>query len=515
MASVKSKPSCIPGGDYKARQNADGTWNVYDVPIVLQAAIPVTTADGEQTEYMLTPDWMDRALANSDRRYAHGRYLAPLHVNHHFQGRDVSRAGMFKLSRRGVLHYEGKKHAALFGTLLYLDGEAYAELRAGKLPYLSAEIHDVEKAEIDSVALMADTVPFFRLPNLTVGSEQPFTGAQLQRYRGRLAATLSAKAGRRLALLMNLNARGGGQTMDPAKMKEAMMAALGAAFDAMIEPGDEMGGEMPLDDGAMLMGDPLDPAAEVAPEMALEPEAVPADTIPGPADTAPGMEPGAAEDPAALMEEPIEPIAPAEQPEPEAEIVEEEDPDAMLCADPRELAKGGAQMQARTAARAAAGTAAQLSALQRENASMKAELAAIKRDRAYEKRVGKARAQLDAFGITPELDKQIREYAKQGDAVLSAFVNTYTEHAEAVPPSAWTGEQRARAALKAEPAVAQLVANASPEVSQLAAKYAREYDESKAAGYNLKMSKEEHVRTCLQADGHRVAGDSGPSPFAR
>ncbi len=183
----------IPGGDYRATQHPDGTWVVEDVPVFPEHEIPLLGADGTPSvdaegnpkTAKIDREWLYRALERSQQR-ATGwggqakPYLPPLHVDH---TRDAAgnpqptrRAGHFALRRVTEINYEGQPRATLTADL-YLDPEMYAELRAGKLPYLSPEVHDIRTPELDSIALMDDTVPFFRLPLVTIGEEQRFAGA--------------------------------------------------------------------------------------------------------------------------------------------------------------------------------------------------------------------------------------------------------------------------------------------------------------------------------------------------
>ncbi len=161
------KPSTVPGGEHEAVIARDGTATVLNVPIFCEF---VVTAEGK--EVRLTKQWMLAALRAAQERERDDDYLPPLHINHHDTGRDVDPAGWYRLRDVRLAEYEGELLWTMFADLI-VHGEIYeSKVRRSRLPYRSVEIHDVRKAEIDSLALMADEVPFYRLQLLTIGSER-------------------------------------------------------------------------------------------------------------------------------------------------------------------------------------------------------------------------------------------------------------------------------------------------------------------------------------------------------
>lgn len=446
----------MPGGKYDADQNPDGTWNVRDVPIVVEAEVPVGT-DGETEP--IDKKWMQTALAASDRRLAQDSYLAPLHHNHHGSGRDVSKAGSFKLTRIVLGTYEGEKRHKLLADLLHVDAETYADLRAGKLPYLSAEIHDITQPEIDSVALMADTVPFFRLPNLTIGRESPASQAKLEAlvYGGR-------SNGRRQGAVL-LMATGGGPVEDPREqIKAAAMAALSDAIDA-IGGGEEDDAE---DDAAVLDDDMMDDTPP--PELG---EAVPAEQEAG------------------------------DDPEIEIDLEDDEDDDGsaeLSCGspkDPLDHVKAAARMDAKHS------TA--LAASRQREAKLEARLAAIEADTAHAKMVAWAMKQLKPYNLI-ELDAKVEKWAGKGKAALRAFVETVKTERPIDPPTSWAGEA---GALGVQTADAAFLSALPTQHHDKAQQFASEWRSARAAGYPGKCSLEDHVTICLQAEG-LMAGHPDP-----
>lgn len=146
---------------YQADRNADGTWNVRDVPITA-----VADDLGEDMRW-LTREWLQGAIAAAAKKHADDGYLPPLHVDHHFRGEEVRGAGRFLLRRLGEHLYEGKPRLFAFADLLRIRPEVFDELRRGELPYRSIEALDyANRSEVDSLALGDHWVPFFRMPLL-------------------------------------------------------------------------------------------------------------------------------------------------------------------------------------------------------------------------------------------------------------------------------------------------------------------------------------------------------------
>ncbi len=159
------------GGNFRAVQNANGSWNVFDVPLFCAHQVEM----GDET-LEIDKAWMTAAVQKADRRYREDYYLPPMHVNHHGTGREVRAAGFYRLKTVRKVPYEGKLVWTVFGDLIHVPENEYEEIRGGRLPYRSVEIFDLKAEEIDSLALMADEVPFFRLPLTTIGEEVTFQG---------------------------------------------------------------------------------------------------------------------------------------------------------------------------------------------------------------------------------------------------------------------------------------------------------------------------------------------------
>lgn len=181
------------GPGYRAEQASDGTWTIFDVPVFAVHEHPTFGKFGAK--------WLKAALGMAQTRAAEG-YLPPLHVRHHDEptGAPVRGAGRFRLTRVGPVSHGGEQIQALWADLIGVRPEIYAEIARGDFPYRSVEIHaahvDPKAAEIDSIALLDDEVPFFRLPMLRISDQQPLISTKLQATGPVLAyqATATGKA---------------------------------------------------------------------------------------------------------------------------------------------------------------------------------------------------------------------------------------------------------------------------------------------------------------------------------
>lgn len=158
------------GGRYRAEQASDGTWTIYDVPIFVSHRVKTTGGK----ELQINRAWMERAIATANRRHTEDRYLPPLHVHHHGDGRPTEPAGHFQPRYVRAARYEGRTVDVLYADLVTVPDATYRRIRAGSLAYRSAEVLKLAVPEVDSVALLPDRVPFFRLPLLTIGEEMPY-----------------------------------------------------------------------------------------------------------------------------------------------------------------------------------------------------------------------------------------------------------------------------------------------------------------------------------------------------
>ncbi len=150
--------SAFGPGNYIAERQANGNYAIRDVPIF---------AEHERGGMAFDREWLAQAVEKDAERRREG-YVAPLHIEHSSSVDVPKRAGHFVLTRVADSEYEGEPRALLYADLVDVPPAVFKEIKSGKLPYRSAEIHDFDKPEINSLALMQSKVPFFRFALLTV-----------------------------------------------------------------------------------------------------------------------------------------------------------------------------------------------------------------------------------------------------------------------------------------------------------------------------------------------------------
>jgi hypothetical protein len=188
----------VPGGQYAADQEADGTWNVRGVPL-----LAVHKRFGQDFDR----PWLEAALERAQVLYAR-QYVGPLHVHHHslFSG-NVYQAGSFMPTAIKDLVFGDLEQAVpvIVGDLLKIPAGVYSALRRGDLPYLSVELDpDFTRPKINSVALLEHEAPYFPFPLLTVGGERPNASIE---ERMRASAPLFYSADRGASTLLRLGGR--------------------------------------------------------------------------------------------------------------------------------------------------------------------------------------------------------------------------------------------------------------------------------------------------------------------
>lgn len=151
------------GGNYVAEDNGDGTFNILDVPVF--AEIP---AGVKRNADPVGREWQEAAVLKNKAREADG-HLPPVHI-YHTDEKAVKPiyAGKMRLRDVRKISYEGNHIWATFADILGVPAEVFQKIKRGFLPYRSVEIHNWDKPEIDSLALMDTDVPFFRMPMLSI-----------------------------------------------------------------------------------------------------------------------------------------------------------------------------------------------------------------------------------------------------------------------------------------------------------------------------------------------------------
>jgi hypothetical protein len=149
---------------YRCEQQDDGKWTIYDVEVFAAAE-----NDGEPrgASKAIDKGWLRDAIKRAAQRRTEG-YLPPLHIQHHDEGEAVEDAGHFVLTKVKMRKYDGEMVPVLYATFVDVPDHVHHRIASGRLSYRSVEILKVKgrKPEIDSIALMAHTVPYFRFPLL-------------------------------------------------------------------------------------------------------------------------------------------------------------------------------------------------------------------------------------------------------------------------------------------------------------------------------------------------------------
>lgn len=169
MSAIKTP---VDGGRYRWSKNGDGTFVIFNVPIMAELK------EGEKfAPFNVGTEWMNKCVTFMQLK-AKENYAAPLHINHHdlIKGGKTERAGSFIPKRVGSLTLDGVEQSALFADLYVTEKSIFEKIRRGELPYLSVELPKweiaAESPQIVSVALMADAAPWFKFEMLTLGPEE-------------------------------------------------------------------------------------------------------------------------------------------------------------------------------------------------------------------------------------------------------------------------------------------------------------------------------------------------------
>jgi hypothetical protein len=223
---VKLAYSAVQGGQYTARQNDNGTWDVFRVPILsahkrdLGPSFEVKDGEPKVTQniFRVDSEWLSKAYYKARRRYEQDAYMAPLHVRHHKEGASVEPAGFMLPSEVGPMKYEGRELPTLFSDFIQVPERVYSRIKRGELPYVSVEILDTAaEPEIDSCAIMDHVVPYFKYPLLTIGTEISAPSVQGIHSDGPVMAY--ARAGQRASILCYMAGDEGTKDKDLGKEK--------------------------------------------------------------------------------------------------------------------------------------------------------------------------------------------------------------------------------------------------------------------------------------------------------
>lgn len=175
MKSAQAVPSLDLGGMYRAQQHEDGTWTIFDVPIMG----PLKAGDRSNLEDV-GASWMRQCVKNH-KVLEQGDTFASVHIYHHddigmtkpipagfIRPKRVERTEMIveegaSLRRRAV--------PTIISDLIKVPNKVYQMMSNVRLPFRSPEVIDWSIPRISSLALLPTEEPFFNLPMLTINED--------------------------------------------------------------------------------------------------------------------------------------------------------------------------------------------------------------------------------------------------------------------------------------------------------------------------------------------------------
>lgn len=162
----------IPGGLYDAKQNADGTWDIFGVPIFSVIEKGTKGAPRDITE-------ADLQTAISEHRAGHesGAFLARLNLYHNDRHHPTKGVGFFLPTEVRPLQTKRGAVPTLFANLINVKDYAFRQITENDWPYRSVEIREWEPLTFGALGLLDSEPPFFEYPLLTIGEKREFAEA--------------------------------------------------------------------------------------------------------------------------------------------------------------------------------------------------------------------------------------------------------------------------------------------------------------------------------------------------
>lgn len=519
------------GGNYVAEDNGDGTYNILDVPIF--AEIP---AGVKRNADPVGREWQEAAVLKNKAREAEG-HLPPVHI-YHTDEKAVKPIYAGKMRLRDVrrISYEGNQLWATFADILGVPAEVFQKIKRGFLPYRSVEIHNWDKPEIDSLALMDTDVPFFRMPMLSISQVVLQKDANMFMDRTRPCAVVfrAAKKSNGGAMLFRFNE--GGQMPDEDEDKDKDQ---NGALNAPPADGEtEAQGEADLDEkasgearkgpgGAEMADSDESPDAE-KPEAILGEDEEKSDA--GDSSSKEIMSTlkaltGQMQSIGTLMQKVLERLGPAPAPQEKLgavtgadipaeangqEFKSDNDPvkfdtkedgmaDKDKATDVQELVAKAAEA---AVLKATAPLMAKLSALEQREAERE-------KGQAAEARFNSAMKELTDNGhiVSEELQVHLRKAAQHDEALMKDLVATFRASLPKEPPadaSDFESELSAQESAAVDnDVVNQFVAEHGPKYAQFAREQLKAYEAAAQSGA-ANMTAEDWLSTNFRAYGHKV-----------
>jgi hypothetical protein len=180
---------------YPAVRLPDGTHEIHELDVFAECS-RLNPHTGEVDVFDI--EWLRAAARQATARQAEG-YLAPAHLGHHDPLREDEPplAGFLRDLRvdpPDEHDNSGDAVAVLRATVTGIPDDVFARIRDTRLPYRSVEIHSPDEPEINSLALLETTVPFFKFP-LTRVSEQDANASEPTDANAAAGANANANSG--------------------------------------------------------------------------------------------------------------------------------------------------------------------------------------------------------------------------------------------------------------------------------------------------------------------------------
>ena len=199
----------LPGGDFDAVQNEDGTWNIgIDKDIPIMGTVQEVGVKGNERPIGIK--WLRAALRKHRalEEQPGGAYYAPVHLRHHSENSDHDEtvpAGFLRLNRIAPAFDGGDNQAAIFATLYNVPDEIYQQIKARKWAFRSVEVASWDKPQVSSLSLLNTEAPFFKYPNLTIGNETPAVAVNVLPLEAAAPALALCESGAGGSILFNFS----------------------------------------------------------------------------------------------------------------------------------------------------------------------------------------------------------------------------------------------------------------------------------------------------------------------
>jgi len=199
----------LPGGDFDAVQNEDGTWNIgIDKDIPIMGTVQEVGVKGNERPIGIK--WLRAALRKHRalEEQPGGAYYAPVHLRHHAENSDHDEtvpAGFLRLNRIAPAFDGGDNQAAIFATLYNVPDEIYQQIKAKKWAFRSVEVASWDKPQVSSLSLLNTEAPFFKYPNLTIGNETPAVAVNVLPLEAAAPALALCESGAGGSILFNFS----------------------------------------------------------------------------------------------------------------------------------------------------------------------------------------------------------------------------------------------------------------------------------------------------------------------